>query len=77
MLAELDEVIDGQATRSYQRHIVQDWNAEPYVGTAYLADVPSLSISRRLAVPVPDRLFSICIGLIALTAGAISSFKEQ
>ncbi|MEM8903027.1 MAG: FAD-dependent oxidoreductase, partial [Actinomycetota bacterium] len=29
VLAELDEVFDGGASRSYRRHIVQDWSAEP------------------------------------------------
>ncbi|MEM1403050.1 MAG: FAD-dependent oxidoreductase [Pseudomonadota bacterium] len=57
ILAELDEVFDGAATASYQRHLVQDWNAEPYARGAYLADVSSLNITRELARSIDGRLY--------------------
>ncbi|MEM9073357.1 MAG: FAD-dependent oxidoreductase [Myxococcota bacterium] len=57
ILAELDEVYDGAATRAYLAHVVQDWNAEPFIGQAYLADSAALSTPRRLFAPVDDRLY--------------------
>ena len=56
LLAELDEVFDGAASAAYRRHIVQNWNAEPYAGAAYLADVASDRTSRELAEPIDNRL---------------------
>ncbi|MEM7256557.1 MAG: FAD-dependent oxidoreductase [Pseudomonadota bacterium] len=56
ILAELDAVYDGRATASYRRHLVQNWNAEPFAAGAYLADVSATSVSRRLAEPVADKL---------------------
>lgn len=57
VLAELDEIFDGAASRSYVRHVVQDWNADPFARGAYLEDDAPSSISRRLAQPVTDRLY--------------------
>ncbi|MFT7648779.1 MAG: monoamine oxidase [Candidatus Poriferisodalaceae bacterium] len=57
ILAELDEIFDGAATRTYVRHLVQNWNEEPFARAAYLADVASPSTSTRLAGSVDGRLF--------------------
>jgi monoamine oxidase len=57
VLAELDAVFDGAASRHYLRHISQDWNAEPFIGAAYLADNADSWIPAALAEPVADRLF--------------------
>ena len=57
MLAELDTVFDGAATRSDGRHLIQNWNNEPFAGAAYLADVESSSTSRRLWEPVDKRIY--------------------
>ncbi|MEM9420150.1 MAG: FAD-dependent oxidoreductase [Planctomycetota bacterium] len=57
ILAELDEVFDGEATRTYVRHLVQDWNDEPYIHAAYLADDAPLSTSKHLAGSVDDRVY--------------------
>ena len=57
VLAELDEVFDGAASASYVRHIVQNWNEEPFAGAAYLEDDAPGWISRALAEPVGDTVF--------------------
>ncbi len=57
ILRELDKIFDNQASRGYLRHIVQDWNTEPFAGAAYLADVSDPAISRRLSTPVDGRVF--------------------
>ena len=56
MLAELDEVFDGAASRSYVRHIVQNWNEQPYARAAYLEDEAPSRISRALARAIDGRL---------------------
>ncbi len=57
ILAELDEVFDGTASRSYVRHIVQDWSQEPFIGQAYLADTADPAIPPVLREPIGDRIF--------------------
>ena len=57
VLAELDGAFAGAASRSYVRHIVQNWNDEPFAGAAYLEDDAPTSISRRLAEPLGDRVY--------------------
>ena len=32
---ELDTIFDGQASRYYQRHVVQNWSAEPFIRGSY------------------------------------------
>ncbi len=57
VLAELDELFDGAATRSYVRHVTQDWSSEPFIHQAYLADHAPDWLSRELWEPVDDRIF--------------------
>ena len=57
VLQELDVVFDGAATASYKKHLVQNWNAEPFAGAAYLADVEASSVSRRLWQPIDERIY--------------------
>lgn len=57
ILTELDEIYDSAATRTYRRHLVQNWNAEPFHGGAYLEDDAPSWISRDLAQSVGDRLY--------------------
>ncbi|NQX91319.1 MAG: FAD-dependent oxidoreductase [Flavobacteriales bacterium] len=35
MLAELDEIFDGQASQHYIQHVIQNWSADPYIRGAY------------------------------------------
>lgn len=57
ILNELDAIFEGKASRYYQKHIVQNWNDEPYINAAYLADVESSYISKDLSYSVEDKLF--------------------
>lgn len=57
ILAELDDVFDGAASRTYLQHIAQNWNAEPFARAAYLADEADWRIPETLAVRFSDRLF--------------------
>lgn len=57
ILNELDQIFDGKASRSYKKHIVQDWDKDPFIQSAYLADVAPSSISHELSTPVGNKLY--------------------
>ena len=57
ILTELDEVFAGKASQSYLKHLVQNWNEEPFARAAYLADVVPSRISRRLAQSVDGKVY--------------------
>lgn len=56
VLAELDGIFDGAASASYLGHRVQDWNAEPFVRQAYVADSNPDRLVRPLGRPIGARL---------------------
>lgn len=56
VLAELDEIFDGAASRTYRRHIVQDWSAEPFIRQAYVADGADWRVVRTLGAAGNDRV---------------------
>ena len=54
ILAELDEIFDGKASKYYLNHIVQNWSQEPFIQGTYShrkGDVATLS------APVGEQLF--------------------
>ena len=55
MLAELDEMFDGAASRYYVRHVVQNWSKEPFIRGAYSTITSSWAI-RDLAETVDGRV---------------------
>ncbi len=57
VLAELDEIFDGNASRTYVQHVVQNWDDEPFIGQAYLNDYADPWIPQALATPLGDRVF--------------------
>jgi monoamine oxidase len=57
VLGELDAAFAGAATRSYVRHLVHNWNEQPYAGAAYLEDDADPAISATLARPLGDKVF--------------------
>mgnify|MGYP000459937482 CR=1 FL=1 len=57
ILNELDEIFDGEASDNYVQHIVQNWNAEPHIQAAYLADVNTSSTSTILSTPIDNKVF--------------------
>lgn len=54
VLAELDQIFDGQASEHYLKHIVQDWTREPYIGGSYSQRKAS---AKKLAEPVAGRVY--------------------
>lgn len=57
ILAELDEIFDGAASRTYVQHIAKNWNDEPFARAAYLADEADWRVPSTLAERFSDRLF--------------------
>ena len=56
-LGELDAIFDGQASKLYRKHIVQNWSAEPHIHSAYLRDNERVGTVKALYRPVNDRVF--------------------
>lgn len=54
VLDELDEIFDGQATRYYVKHVVQNWSNEPFIQGTYSHRKSSAS---TLAMPVADKIY--------------------
>ena len=54
VLAELDEIFDGQASKHYVKHVVQDWTREPFIMGSYSQRKAS---AKKLAEPVANRLY--------------------
>lgn len=57
ILNELDHIFNNQASPKYIRHIVQNWNDEPFINSAYLSDYENSSMVSALFEPVSDKLY--------------------
>ena len=57
ILNELDTVFNGLASQTYRQHIVQNWDKEPFIRSAYLADVASSSISNNLSESIDQKVY--------------------
>lgn len=57
ILNELDQVFNGAASANYIKHIVQNWNEEPHIGAAYLADEAPSSISTILGSTIDNKVY--------------------
>lgn len=57
ILHELDQIFNQKASQTYINHMVQNWSDEPFIESAYLADVAPSSISSRLAMTVNNKLY--------------------
>lgn len=57
ILNELDQIFDGKASQNYVNHVVQNWDDEPYIQSAYLADIAPSSISNALSRTIDHKLY--------------------
>ena len=57
LLNELDRVFDGKASENYVKHLIQNWDNEPFIHSAYLADVSPSYIPAKLAQPINQQLY--------------------
>ena len=54
VLDELDEMFDGQATKQYIKHIVQNWSQEPFIQGTYSHRKSSVE---TLSAPVANKIY--------------------
>ena len=54
ILKELDEVFDGQATKYYKKHIIQNWSKEPFIGGSYSMRKGSV---KELSAPLNNKIY--------------------
>lgn len=57
LLAQLDQIFAGKASTAYLQHIAQDWDKEPHIGMAYLADNADWRGPQRLSLPIQERIY--------------------
>ncbi|MEO0787917.1 MAG: FAD-dependent oxidoreductase [Bacteroidota bacterium] len=57
VLAELDDIFDGQASSSYVKHIFQNWNEEPFANGAYIYDNEDWRRLRKLGESISGKLY--------------------
>ena len=57
MLEELDELYDGQASATYEKHIFQNWNEEPFINGAYIYNHENWRRVRTIGTSVNGKLF--------------------
>ncbi len=57
ILNELDTVFNSLASQTYIKHIVQNWDDEPYIHSAYLADNAASNISSRLSKSIEEKIY--------------------
>jgi monoamine oxidase len=57
ILHELDGLFDNQASASYIKHIIQNWNNEPYIKGGYLTDFADWRTVRELGKSVSNKLY--------------------
>lgn len=57
ILEELDQIFSKKPSSTYIKHIVQNWNDEPFIRAAYLADNANSDISSTLAQTINDKIY--------------------
>ncbi|MEM9526455.1 MAG: FAD-dependent oxidoreductase, partial [Bacteroidota bacterium] len=57
ILAELDNIFNGQASANYIKHIFQNWNEEPFANGAYIYDDEDWRIVRVLGESIENKLY--------------------
>lgn len=57
VLAELDGLFNNKATTNYIKHMVQDWNNEPYIKGGYLSDYADWKTVRTLGEAIENKVF--------------------
>ncbi|MGD1842829.1 MAG: flavin monoamine oxidase family protein [Thermonemataceae bacterium] len=56
-LKEFDKIFDGQASRTYLKHITQNWSNEPFIKGAYISDYSAPKNVAQLQTPVDNKLY--------------------
>lgn len=81
-LAELDAIFDGQASKNYVNHIIQNWSKEPYIKGAYSYsfDGDQEEIVKAIKQPILNKVYfageALSIEDQAMVQGACKSAYE-
>ncbi len=54
ILNELDEIFDGQASKTYKKHIIQNWSQEPYICGSYSQRKGD---AKKMSKPLHNKVF--------------------
>ena len=54
VLDELDEIFDGQASKTYKKHILQNWSQEPYIRGSYSQRKGDV---KKMSMPLHNKVF--------------------
>lgn len=57
ILSELDGIYSNQASPNYVKHIVQNWNNEPFIKSGYMSDVADWRTVRELGKSINDKIY--------------------
>lgn len=57
ILNELDAIYDNQATPNYIKHVVQNWNNEPFIKAGYLTDYADSGTVKKLSESVENKVY--------------------
>ena len=57
MLSELDELYDNKASLNFQKHITQNWNAEPFIRGGYVSNFANWRAVRNLRTPLGNKVY--------------------
>lgn len=59
LIGELDQIYDGQASRYYVKHVVQNWSKEPYIQGSYSYDFDDAEFDSmaEILAPLQQRVF--------------------
>ncbi len=57
ILSELDKIYSNHATPNYIKHIIQDWDNEPFIKAGYLTDHANWRTVKKLGESVADKIY--------------------
>jgi monoamine oxidase len=57
ILNELDGIYSNQASPNYVKHIIQNWNSEPFIKGGYMTDFANWKMVRELGKSVSGKLY--------------------
>ena len=56
VMKELDEIFDGQVSKYYKKHVIQNWSKEPYIQGSY-SHYNDYSDMEILGEPIDNKVF--------------------
>ncbi len=56
IIGELDEIFDGKASQTYQKHIIQNWSKEPFISGSY-SHYDDYDALETLAQSINDKIY--------------------